>query len=331
MDTTVNLKGLWHLNKGSGLVVYDESGYGNDGALEGTTPAWVDGISGKAVNLPGVNEYINCGNNAPLDNIGNGSFWISFWMKSKDTIPLTWCVLCAKFFNSADHTIHLSSYGTGNVLRFASYIDGIGVAENFNAAPFDTNWNHIVIIVNRTTDKVLCYMNNVKDVVEIDISLASADLSCAGNLSWGAKLVSSNPYEGILDELRVYDGLPADGIIEFLYNNPSGGINYIRTISDGVGISDSLSRSQGFIRTITDTLGITDRLARAGAFFRSIADAIGITDSISTEVIPSVITERSELDCEMTKNITLDCEMVKQITLDCKMTKRIELDLYMVS
>ena len=252
MDVTVNLLGYWDVNTGSGLTAFDNSDYSNDGIISGTNPTWVNGKSGKAINLPGVNERINCGNGVPLDSIGNGSFWISFWMKSKDTIPLTWCVLCAKFFNSADHTIHLSSYGTGNVLRFASYIDGIGVAENFNAAPFDTNWNHIVIIVNRTTDKVLCYMNNVKDVVEIDISLTSADLSCAGNLSWGAKLVSSNPYEGILDELRIYDGLPQAGMIEFLFNNPSG---YTRKYASLSGNSKQTNNISGNSKQTTSLIG----------------------------------------------------------------------------
>ena len=88
--------------------------------------------------------------------------------------------------------------------------------------PFDTNLNHIVIIINRTTDKALLYMNTIKDSVEIDISSVPADISNEANVSWGARHDGILPYEGILDEMRVYSGLPTQEKINTLYRIPGG-------------------------------------------------------------------------------------------------------------
>ncbi|KKN61496.1 hypothetical protein LCGC14_0521510 [marine sediment metagenome] len=216
------LIGLWRLNEGNGLIARDLSGYGNDGALEGTTPIWVDGISGKAVNFPGVNERIDCGNGSPLDQIGNGSFWIPFWMKSKDAVPLPFGRLFDKI-QDGNNWIFFSSDNVSNRLRF--YMKKtVLVQEAFStgSAPFDTEFNHIVLIINRTTDKAIVYVNTVKDSTEIDISSLPIDCSNTGNVSWGARTNGLNPYEGLLDELYVFLGIPTQEQIDYLFNNPGG-------------------------------------------------------------------------------------------------------------
>jgi len=220
-----DLIGYWSLNKGSGLVARDLSGYKNNGTLEGTNPTWVNGISGKAVNFPGVDERIDCLNPYPLNQIGNGSFWISFWMKSKDAVPLNYGTLFSKY-HDANNYIILSSYATQNRMRFTFYKDGPTFAGNFSAltTPFDTIFNHIVLVVNRVTDRAILYMNKVKDVTELDISAVPVDGSNASNVAWGALHQASNPYEGFEDELRIYLGIPTQADIDFLHDNPGGAI-----------------------------------------------------------------------------------------------------------
>lgn len=55
----------WHFDEGSGNIVKDTSGNGNDGVIHGAT--WVDGKFGKAL-------YFD----------GNGDFTISAWTYLKD-------------------------------------------------------------------------------------------------------------------------------------------------------------------------------------------------------------------------------------------------------
>lgn len=218
-----DLIGLWRLDKGSGLIAFDESGYGNNGDLEGINPTWVDGKSNKAVNFPGTNERIDCGNGAPLDDIGNGSFWISFWMKSPDEVPLNNGMLFSKL-KDTNNRIELFSNGTNNRLYFVFSGTGAGVWGPFSvdSTVFDTIFNHIVLVINRTTDKAILYMNTTKDDTEIDISALPVDASNTGRLSWGARNNGSNPYEGVLDEMRIYTGVPTQEDIDFLFKRPDG-------------------------------------------------------------------------------------------------------------
>ena len=224
IDTSKNLIGLWRCDEGKGLVATDESQYKNHGILEGTIPSWVDGKSGKAIYLPGTNERINCGNNYPLNQIGNGSFWIPFWMKSKDTVPLNYGMLFSKFQDNANQ-IYLSSAGVTNKLLFAFEKGDTVVYATFNSiVPFDTNWNHIVLVVNRVTNKALCYINKIKDAVEVDISSLPVDCSNDANVSWGATHAGVYPYEGGLDEMRIYTDIPTQNDIDVLHDNPGAPI-----------------------------------------------------------------------------------------------------------
>ena len=254
--------GLWRLNKGSGLVAYDTSGNGNDGTLEGTTPTWVDGKSGKAVNLPGVNERIDCGNGAPLDQLGNGSFWLSFWMKSKDTVPLNLGALFDKYQGVLGF-ITLSSHAHANRIFLEIGKDGNSVAGSFsvNSAPFDTIWNHVVLVINRTTDKALLYINTVKDATEIDISALPFDISNTGRLAWGAANDGWAPFEGILDEMRIYTGVPTQEKIDFLHDYPSGIIPEIIEVTGSLTKEVLLSGTLCKTKTVTGKFNKTVELS----------------------------------------------------------------------
>jgi len=219
--------GYWSFDENSGLVAKDSSGNANHGTLEGTAPTWVDGANpgGKAINFPGTNERVDCGNGAPLDDIGNGDFSISFWMKSKDAVPLDYGHLFSKYFD-VQNRIMLRSYSTANRLSFVIEKNDIIVTSAFSVAttPFDTEWNHIVLVINRITDLALVYMNTVKDATEIDISSIPADASNAGAVLWGTYAISSLPYEGLLDECRTYNRVLTAEEIKYLYDHPSGTI-----------------------------------------------------------------------------------------------------------
>jgi len=226
IDTSRNLIGLWRCDERKGLVALDESQYKNHGILEGTAPGWATGKSNGCINLPGTDERIDCGNLSPLDQIGNGSFWLSFWMKG--AVPLASGLLFSKY-QDVSNSLGLMSYGANNRLYVHLEKDDITVADVFSiaTAPFDTIWNHIIFAVNRITDKALLYMNTVKDATEIDISSLPADCSNIANLSWGGYHFGGNYYVGAFDELRLYTGIPIQNDIDVLHDNPGAPIRFV--------------------------------------------------------------------------------------------------------
>ncbi len=215
------LIGYWPFNDGTGLKSWDYSGNDNQGTLKGTAPVWAAGRRGWAINFPGTNERVNCGNGAPLDDLGNGDFSISFRMKSKDAVPLNYGALFTKTQNS-DNRFELYSVGTDSQFAFILVKGGVyqDYVFSFNLDIFDGTLRHIVVAINRTTDKILCYVDTVKDATELNIDTLPADISNTGNVILGSRSGGFNPYEGILDECRIYDRVLTQEEISWLYREP---------------------------------------------------------------------------------------------------------------
>ncbi len=219
------LIGCWHFNESTDLIAPDTSGYGNNGTLEGsmTDADWIPGISENCLDFDGINDRVDFGNNTPLDQLGNGDFSISFWMKSKDVIPLFYGSIINKAVSSVTQ-IDIYSNATQQRIGILIEKDSAYSLTIFNAFtnPFDTIWNHIVILANRVTDTLNLYLNNIVDPINGDLSSLPIDCSNNANLVFGAYADGSYPYEGLIDEINVYDHVLSEAEINFLFNNPNG-------------------------------------------------------------------------------------------------------------
>jgi hypothetical protein len=77
-DLDPGLVALWHMDEGSGDIIYDETTNNNDGTIYGAT--WTDGICGNALSFDGVNDLVS----VPDDSIwtlGSDPFTIALWVK----------------------------------------------------------------------------------------------------------------------------------------------------------------------------------------------------------------------------------------------------------
>ena len=74
--------GWWKLDDGSGITAADSTSYGNHGTLF-NGPVWVSGYDGGALQFDGVDDYVDCGNDASL-SIG-GSVTVAGWIKLNQT------------------------------------------------------------------------------------------------------------------------------------------------------------------------------------------------------------------------------------------------------
>ncbi|MCK4581031.1 MAG: hypothetical protein KAU10_06740, partial [Dehalococcoidia bacterium] len=76
-----SLVGHWSFDDVQGTVVRDQSGSGNDGTIHGA-PLWIEGPFGKALQLNGISDYVDCGNAESL-NITD-KLTVSAWVKTVD-------------------------------------------------------------------------------------------------------------------------------------------------------------------------------------------------------------------------------------------------------
>jgi hypothetical protein len=64
----------------------------------------------------------------------------------------------------------------------------------------------------------------------------------------------------------------------------AGGIAYQKSLSESVGITDTLTTSAGYAKSISDTAGITDALLKAVGYKKSIMESVSVTDLILKSV-----------------------------------------------
>ncbi|MFC1719289.1 hypothetical protein ACFL6S_36910 [Candidatus Poribacteria bacterium] len=75
-----NIVAAWTFEEGSGKVVGDVSGNGNDGELMGGAK-WVDGKFSKALDFDGSSNYIEVPFDESMRVINEGDFTIAAWYK----------------------------------------------------------------------------------------------------------------------------------------------------------------------------------------------------------------------------------------------------------
>jgi hypothetical protein len=208
------LKGRWEADN-SGA---DTSGYGNTGTLIGGA-SWdtTAKFGTHSLLVDGINGRLDVGNAAPLNQFGNGSWWVSFWMKSGATIKNFGNILSKSTFvvRSNGTTNQLNVYiikGTGEVVNFS--VVGPG-ASNI----FDQTWHHIILAIDRSEDLLKLWVDKVQNATKADISTFPVDGSSAFNLFWGSSPAGNYPYDGRLDEMHVYQGIPTQAQIDALYDN----------------------------------------------------------------------------------------------------------------
>jgi N-acetylneuraminic acid mutarotase len=202
--STDGLVGWWKFDEGSGTVAYDSSGNGHDGNLT-NGPTWTDGQIGGALSFDGVNDHVRIGN--VLNNLTDLSF--SLWFKPA-SIP-----------TQSEHGYMVYKEQT-YALTLAS--DG-GVHLNFGNgnAWEDSGLNTSVLELNKWYNVTATRGSGIMKVF-IDINLLankSYNTSSGSNSSllvFGAASNETRPFNGLIDDVRIYDRALSAEEVQALYN-----------------------------------------------------------------------------------------------------------------
>ena len=235
----------------TGLVLYlpldDDSGssytkdlspYSNTGNLYYiSNPNWVDGISGKCLDLDGSQEHVRCGNDSSL-SVTTG-FSVSAWIKPNAIV--SWSTILSKMGADDAHSA-IYCYVSNSQIGLRLY-DSTGAQKTVTSSTISTNtWFHVVGTYDGSDMKL--YINGALVDTELSVPTINTntnDVRVGGNERWTTEI-----FDGLIDEVRMYSvGLNASEA-NYLYKNPSG--TNINLVSALLMITDN----DGDVHAITE-------------------------------------------------------------------------------
>ena len=203
----------WKIDEGEGSKIYDESSNNNDGTLGGGTsayePTWIDGKQGSALNFDGDDDYIVVADNDSL-NFGTHDFSISIWIKA-DTNQSTYPVIYSKKQDGDNRNIIFLASGQ---VAFMYKDNGVWW-EQGGPSLKDDIWHHIVVSADRSSKTKIYVDGNV--VMNQDSY--TGDIDNTGPVHFGCESVDQNNFNGLIDDIRIYNYARTAGQIRMDYNN----------------------------------------------------------------------------------------------------------------
>jgi hypothetical protein len=199
---TSGLVGMWSFDGGDlyGGTAFDRSGLSNNGRVYNASPT--AGKNGQALYFSGAGSYVRISDDAEIE--GLNQLTVSAWVKSDvpnkalggNSILEDYSSSSFMFDWDQGENIDFTVYNNAAGFAVGTYTDGI----------LDTNWHHVVGVYNGSDIRV--YVDNVLgDVVTpwsdpVRATSSNFDISS-----------SANPWNGKIDEVRVYNrALSADEV-----------------------------------------------------------------------------------------------------------------------
>ncbi len=220
--------GVWHLEETGTGARYDATSHDNDGTTSGydgdeATGGKIDG----ADDFDNTNDFINCGNPADFNFEYTDTFSISVWIKREATGSHDFIIMKHEGL-TADHKGYGLWINTNDNKIWWDLFHNNGasprerMAVNSATTITDANWHHIVgtydgsgaaaglkIYIDGTKETVAVQYDNIVGTIQTTVELAIGDRA-DGNY---------NPFNGIIDEVRVADVIHGAAWVSTEYNN----------------------------------------------------------------------------------------------------------------
>ncbi|MDD5032808.1 MAG: LamG domain-containing protein [Candidatus Pacebacteria bacterium] len=229
-----SLVGYWTFdgkdtNWGTGQIT-DKSGNGNTGQMVGmsTSTAPTIGVSGQALNFDGVNDYVNAGSAASLDDVR--PITISAWIKPDSYGGANEGAIVSKGDSGASGAWRL--YLNQAASNFIFQAGGSSPPWRSSSVNIITlsQWQHLVITWDGGLDPTginLYYNGSLSnDSGSIGDSLTS---DASNSLYMGMRYAGGrdvpNYFDGAIDNVRIYSRVLSASEIQSLYNSGAKSLN----------------------------------------------------------------------------------------------------------
>ncbi|MFH1265552.1 MAG: LamG domain-containing protein, partial [Planctomycetota bacterium] len=212
-DPQPGLVAHWNFNDGNGPVLRDSSGNDNHGRISGAT--WVKSGSGYALQFDGLDDYVDCGNDASLDL--RGPMTLAAWVHPA-TASAQEPGIVGKYFESYALTLYRGGCWW--------YISSGG--NNASAPLLKTGrWHHVVGTFDGETMRL--YVNGQRRAGKKSkaTSVNPGKNFLMGRIvpdptAPGAASQARSHFEGLLDEVKVYQRALSLQEVILEYNREAG-------------------------------------------------------------------------------------------------------------
>jgi len=194
-SASAKLVGHWRMDEGAGTVAYDTSGYGNNGNLRGD-PAWTTGALGGALQLDGVDDFVEIPHSARLTV--DDEVTVTAWLYAERyTGPngAGYQGIIAKSNGTRSYSLYLQS---DEVLHFSTA--GVGTTST-GTIPLN-EWVHLAAQVINGEHR---YFINGSIAGSGGSGIVLPGASDADNVVIGKTWEADRELQGRVDDVRIYD------------------------------------------------------------------------------------------------------------------------------
>jgi len=210
------LIGHWKFDEWSETTVTDSSGNGNIGTLV-NGPTWTTGKIGGALDFDGVDDYVDAGSAASLDNVR--PITISAWIYPRSHGEGNAGRIISKQDAMGRWTLHFNTTG-----RLLFHKDFSGSSELNRATAGGTiafnKWQHVVVTWDGSSNaaNVHIYRNGG----ETGYSTSSNGIDPpkdddSATVRIGSRSGGQNVFDGLIDQVRIYNRVLSIADIQALY------------------------------------------------------------------------------------------------------------------
>ncbi|MGC9058478.1 MAG: LamG-like jellyroll fold domain-containing protein, partial [Candidatus Nanoarchaeia archaeon] len=211
-DWNRSLVGYWAMDWHNSTGIFDNSTYNNFGKFYGGlgTNNITAGKFGKALRFDGVNDYVEA-----LHPAGNLTGPLTFEAWIYPTGPGSGGTYGGIIVNK-ENSWEVARFADGTIRwAFKNTAPGWNWINTGYVAPLNT-WTHIVVVYDITTNQVRTYANgNLVHTYSISGLIATTTY----NLRIGGRTSVSQYFNGIIDEVRIYNRVLSPEEINASYNN----------------------------------------------------------------------------------------------------------------
>ncbi len=236
-DSQAGLVAAYAFNEGTGSIVSDASGNGNTGQIYGAT--WTtNGRFGDALSLNGTSSYVDLGTPSSLKTTGSMTW--SAWVMASG-IPPDDGQIVAKSDGTAGWQLKTSPDTGPRTFGVAVSANASNHTQRYSRTVLALNtWYYVTGVYNAVAQTLDIYVNGVQDDGVLSGSVPASQSVPNVDATIGERS-GGYYFNGVIDELRIYNRALSQAEIQNDMNTPVGGQVAAYAFNEGTGsiVSDA--------------------------------------------------------------------------------------------